>query len=583
MKVLRYLKPYWLFALLCPLAMILEVSMDLLQPTLMSDIVDNGILGTAAADENLRYVLITGLKMLVFSLIGCFGGIASAAFGTAAAQKMGNDLRKDAFAKVMHMSFQQTDKFTTGSLVTRLTNDITAIQEFVAMSLRMFVRTGMQFIGGIAVILTLNVNFGLVLVISLPVQLIAVAIIMKKASPLFSIVQTKLDKVNSVVQENVSGARVVKAFTREEYEINRFDNANTDLMTTNLKVQKLLATLNPILMIIMNASVIAIIMIGGFQVEAKAMQVGEVMAAVTYITQILMSVMMVGMMFQQVSRSAASMKRVNEVLSTDPVISDGNKSADSDNSGTVEFRNVGFSYPGSSGKPVLSGIDLKAEKGQMIAILGSTGCGKTSLVNLVPRFYDATDGDVLVDGVNVKDYDVDTLRQKIGVVLQKSELFSGTVAENIRWGCETATDEEVKTAAKIAQAEEFINGFNDGYNTMISEKGASLSGGQKQRMAIARAIIKKPEILIFDDSTSALDLSTEAKLHKALRENLSGVTVIMIAQRIASVMRADKIAVLENGSICAFGTHKELMETSDVYSDIYYSQMKQGEEEAVNG
>lgn len=583
MKVLRYLKPYWVFALLCPLAMILEVSMDLLQPTLMSDIVDNGILGDAAADENLRYVLITGLKMLVFSLIGCFGGIASAAFGTAAAQKMGNDLRKDAFAKVMHMSFQQTDKFTTGSLVTRLTNDITAIQEFVAMSLRMFVRTGMQFIGGIAVILTLNVNFGIVLVISLPVQLIAVAIIMKKASPLFSIVQSRLDKVNSVVQENVSGARVVKAFTREEYEINRFDNANTDLMTTNLKVQKLLATLNPILMIIMNASVIAIIMIGGFQVEAKAMQVGEVMAAVTYITQILMSVMMVGMMFQQVSRSAASMKRVNEVLSTNPVISDGHKSADSDNSGTVEFRNVGFSYPGSSGKPVLSGIDLKAEKGQMIAILGSTGCGKTSLVNLVPRFYDATDGDVLVDGVNVKDYDVDTLRSKIGVVLQKSELFSGTVAENIRWGCETATDEEVKTAAGIAQAEEFIDGFNDGYDTMISEKGASLSGGQKQRMAIARAIIKKPEILIFDDSTSALDLSTEAKLHKALRENLSGVTVIMIAQRIASVMRADKIAVLENGSICAFGTHKELMESSSVYRDIYYSQMKQGEEEAVNG
>lgn len=583
MKVLRYLKPYWLFALLCPLAMILEVSMDLLQPTLMSDIVDNGILGDAAADENLRYVLITGLKMLMFSLIGCFGGIASAAFGTAAAQKMGNDLRKDAFAKVMHMSFQQTDKFTTGSLVTRLTNDITAIQEFVAMSLRMFVRTGMQFIGGIAVILTLNVNFGIVLVISLPVQLIAVAIIMKKASPLFSIVQSRLDKVNSVVQENVSGARVVKAFTREEYEINRFDNANTDLMTTNLKVQKLLATLNPILMIIMNASVIAIIMIGGFQVEAKAMQVGEVMAAVTYITQILMSVMMVGMMFQQVSRSAASMKRVNEVLSTNPVISDGHKSADSDNSGTVEFRNVGFSYPGSSGKPVLSGIDLIAEKGQMIAILGSTGCGKTSLVNLVPRFYDATKGDVLVDGVNVKDYDVDTLRSKIGVVLQKSELFSGTVAENIRWGCETATDEEVKTAARIAQAEEFIDGFNDGYDTMISEKGASLSGGQKQRMAIARAIIKKPEILIFDDSTSALDLSTEAKLHKALRENLSGVTVIMIAQRIASVMRADKIAVLENGSICAFGTHKELMESSSVYRDIYYSQMKQGEEEAVNG
>ena len=583
MKVLKYLKPYWIFAVLCPLAMILEVSMDLLQPTLMSDIVDNGILGTAGADENLRYILITGLKMLTFSIIGAVGGIASAAFGTTAAQKMGNDLRKATFSKVMHLSFQQTDKFTTGSLVTRLTNDISAIQEFVAMSLRMFVRTGMQFIGGIAVILTLNVNFGLVLVISLPVQLIVLAVIMKKAAPLFSVVQTKLDKVNSVVQENVSGARVVKAFTREEYEINRFDNANSELMATNLKVQKLLATLNPILMVIMNASVIAIITIGGFQVEARAMMVGDVMAAVTYITQILMSVMMVGMMFQQVSRASASMKRVNEVLNTTPTITDGTGITPEESNGTVELKDVSFSYPGSSGKPVLSHISLKAQKGQMIAILGATGCGKTSLVNLIPRFYDATEGEVFVDGVNVKDYNVDVLRSKIGFVLQKSELFSGTVSENIRWGYENASDDDIRTAAGIAQAEEFINGFNDGYDTMISEKGASLSGGQKQRMAIARAIVKKPEILIFDDSTSALDLSTEAKLHKAMRENLSGVTIIMIAQRIASVMRADKIAVLENGSICAFGTHDELMKTSNVYRDIYYSQMKQGEGETING
>ncbi len=576
MKVLKFLKPYWIFALLCPLAMILEVSMDLLQPQLMKDIVNDGILGDGTAAENLTFVIITGLKMLMFSLIGCFGGIASAAFGTTAAQKMGNDLRKATFSKAMHLSFQQTDKFTTGSLVTRLTNDITAIQEFVSMSLRMFVRTGMQFIGGITVILTLNVNFGLVLIISLPIQLIILAVILKKAAPLFSVVQTKLDKVNSVVQENVTGARVVKAFTREEYEIGRFENANTDLMNTNLKVQKLIATLNPILMVVMNASVIAIILIGGFQVEAKQMLVGDVMAAVTYITQILMSVMMVGMMFQQVSRASASIKRVNEVLDTVPVINNGEIS-ENKGTGTVEFKNVSFSYPNSSGRPVLKNIDLKINSGETLAILGATGCGKTSLVNLIPRFYDATEGEVLIDGVNVKDYAVDTLRSKIGVVLQKSELFSGTVSENIRWGNENATDEDIKRAADIAQATEFIEGFNDGYDTMITEKGASLSGGQKQRMSIARAIVKKPEILIFDDSTSALDLSTEAKLHKALRENLDDVTVIMIAQRIASVMRADRIAVIEGGEIAACGTHKELMASCKVYRDIYNSQLKEGE------
>ena len=573
-KIFKYLKPYWLFALLCPLSMILEVSMDLIQPQLMSNIVDNGILGGGALDENLQYVLRTGLFMLGFSLLGCAGGIASAAFGTTVAQKFGNDMRKDTFEKVMHLSFQQTDKFTTGSLVTRLTNDITAIQQFVAMSLRMFVRTGMQFLGGIACLLTLNVNFGLVLIISLPVQLTVVALIMKRAAPLFGVVQNKLDKVNSIVQENVTGARVVKAFTREEYEIDRFGNANSELMETNMKVQKLLAILNPILMVVMNASVMAIILIGGLQVEARAMEVGSVMAAVTYITQILMSVMMVGMMFQQVSRAMASAKRVKEVLDTDPVIFDGNSDAKI-TEGKVEFKNVSFAYPNTSGKPVLKNINLTAQPVQLLAISGSTGCGKTSLVNLIPRFYDCTDGEVLIDGVNVKDYKLDDLRSNIGVVLQKSELFSGTVAENIRWGDDNASDDEVKLAAQTAQAEEFIQGFTDGYDTMISEKGASLSGGQKQRMSIARAILKKPKILIFDDSTSALDLSTEAKLHAALRERLTDVTVIMIAQRIASVMRADKIAVIDKSTICAFGTHTELMQTSKVYRDIYYSQMKE--------
>lgn len=574
MKLIKYLKPYWVFALLCPLAMILEVAMDLVQPQLMSQIVDSGILGTGTVDENLMFILFTGIKMLILVIIGCAGGILSAAFGTTAAQKMGNDLRKDVFSKVMGLSFQQTDKFTTGSLVTRMTNDITAVQDFVSIALRMFVRTAMQFVGGIVMVLSLNVNFGLVLIVSLPIQLIVLSIILKQAAPLFGIVQKKLDKVNSVVQENVTGARVVKAYTREEYEIERFGKANGELMETNLKVQKLLALLNPVLMIIMNASVVAIIMLGGLQVQAQAMNVGEVMAAITYITQILMSVMMVGMMFQQVSRSKASALRILEVLETEPAIL-GKKSDTAETSkGTVEFKNVSFYYPGFSGRPIINNISFSVNSGETVAILGATGCGKTSLVNLIPRFYDATEGEIIYNGKNVCEYELQELRSKIGVVLQKSELFSGTVMENIRWGNENATEEEVIAAAKIAQADEFVTGFNDGYNSVISEKGASLSGGQKQRLSIARAILKKPQLLIFDDSTSALDLSTEAKLQNALKENLGDTTIIMIAQRVASVMNADKIAVIDNGELVAFGNHNQLMKTSDIYQDIYNSQMK---------
>ncbi len=575
-KVLKYLKKYWYFAVLSPLFMVLEVSMDLVQPSLMSRIVDDGIVR-----QDFGIILNLGIQMLIFTLLGCVGGILSGVFGNLAAQNFSNDLRKDAFAKVMKMSFQQTDKFTIGSLVTRLTNDITACQDFVGMALRMMVRTLMQFIGGIVMVLSINATFGYILLFTLPIQIVVIILVLRKGAPLFSVVQSKLDRVNSVVQENVSGARVVKAYTREDYEYDRFSKANDDLVSTNLRVQKLMALLVPILSILMNASVIAVIYIGGEPVRtaAESAQVGSIMAAITYITQILMSMMMIGMMFQQVTRATASASRIREVLEADPVIADGNFTGSTPENGTVEFRNVSFRYPGVQSGNVLSGVNFRVNKGETVAVLGATGCGKTSLVSLIPRFYDATEGEVLVDGVDVREYKLDELRHKIGFVLQKSELFSETIEQNIRWGDPDATDEEVKRAAEIAQADEFISGFTDGYKDMITEKGSSLSGGQKQRLSIARAIVKNPEILIFDDSMSALDLATDAKLQQTLREKLKGTTVIMIAQRVASVMRADKIAVIDNGTIVAFDNHNNLMKTCDVYRDIYNSQMREGAEQ----
>ncbi len=572
-KVLRYLRKYWVIAALSPLFMILEVSMDLLLPDLMSRIVDEGVL-----PGDMEVIFSVGLRMLIVAFIGCFGGIMAGIFGTTASQRFSCDLRKDAFSRVMNMSFQQTDSFTTGSLVTRLTNDITACQDFVAMALRMMVRTLMQFIGGIYMVLKINVSFGLILLVMLPIQLVIILVVLKKGSPLFGIVQSKLDRVNSVVQENITGARVVKAYTREEYETNRFSAANNELCETNLRVQKLMALLMPILSILMNASVIAVIFIGGKQVEAQSLEVGRVMAAITYITQILMSMMMIGMVFQMVTRASASAKRIAEVLDTEPAIKDGGFDGETQEQGTVEFRSVSFRYPNVHANNVLSDISFKVSRGETVAILGATGCGKTSLVSLIARFYDATEGEVLVDGVNVKEYDTAALRRKVGFVLQKSELFSETIEQNIRWGNSEATDEEVCRAAETAQASEFIESFTDGYKDMITEKGSSLSGGQKQRLSIARAIAKKPEILIFDDSMSALDLSTDAKLQRALRENLGDTTVIMIAQRVASVMKADRIAVIDNGRLVAFDSHANLLESCEVYKDIYSSQMREGDE-----
>lgn len=568
-KLSKYLKPYALFAVLTPLSMVGEVLGDLLQPKLMSKIVDDGVLG-----QDMDLIIRTGLLMLLVLIGGGACGIAASAFGGIASQSFSRDLRVDVFKRVMGLSFEQTDKFTTGSLVTRLTADITAIQQMVDFMLRMLVRDSLLFFGGIIMMLTLNVRFGIIILCALPVEIIMMIVILKKANPYYSIVAKRLDSVNSVVQENVTGARVVKAYVREDTEEKRFDDANISLMESNLRVQTLMAILQPLLMTILNLSVIAVIVIGGWQVQAQAMKVGEVMAAITYLTQVLHGVMMMSMMFQTLAKASASANRLREVLETDPVIKSGSVSLSDKTGGTVSFKNVSFSYPETKGRPVISDLTLDIKSGESVAILGATGSGKSSLVNLIPRFYDCTAGEVLVDGVNVKDCKLDELRKKVGIVLQKSELFSGTVEDNIKWGDKNATHEEVISAAQAAQADEFIQKIPAGYEGIIAEKGASLSGGQKQRLSISRAVLKKPEILILDDSTSALDLGTEAKLRAEIDRKMNGTTLIIIAQRIQSVKSCDRIAVLDHGKLCACDTHENLLKTCEVYQDIYASQVK---------
>ncbi len=593
-KIAKYLRPYWYLVLISPLMMMGEVVADLFQPKLMSVIVDCGIVGSSDIADNalasfimrlfcgegpytsMQIIICIGATMLTLVVIGGFFGTFCAYTAARAAQSFGHDLRCDAYRRVMSLSIEQTDKFTTGSLVTRMTNDVSMLTEFVEMITRMFVRAPIFFIGGTIMLLTLNLSFGVVLLCSLPVMLVMLILVLSRATPLFSQVQTRLDKVNSVVQENVGGARVVKAYVREDYENARFDNANGALRDINYRVLRIFAIMSPILNIIMNVSVIAVILIAGLrgQAAASSVSIGSIMAAITYITQVLSSVMMVTMVFQSVSRAAASSRRVLEILESDPVISSGRREGEGRDDVCISFRGVGFRYPGTTGRPVLHDIDLDVKRGEVLAVIGATGAGKTSLVNLIPRFYDATEGSVTVDGIDVREWDTQRLRARMGFVMQKSELFSDTVAGNIRWGKPNATDAEVAEAAEVAQAADFIGGFQDGYDTFIAEKGASLSGGQKQRMSIARALVRRPEILILDDSTSALDLSTEARLQSALRERLAGTTVIMIAQRIASVKNADRIAVIENGTIRDCAPHDELMRTCATYRDIYDSQMQ---------
>lgn len=574
----KYLKKYWFFALLAPLFMLGEVSMDLLQPRLMSIIVDEGVLGLSNNNVgDLSLVITTGLKMIGLVLAGCLCGILSGVFANLCAQNFSNDLRKDTFSKIMSLSFSQTDQFTTGSLITRVTNDITQVQNLVMQAIRGFVRTFLLFAGGILCMLSLDLSFGVVVACALPLVLFTVIFFLRRTNPLFTVLQEKLDGVNNVMQENVSGSRVVKAYVKEEYEQNRFEGANNGLVHTQLDVLLLLSYMTPIMNIILNISIVAIIKVGSIQVQAGALTPGNVMAAITYISQILNAVMRMSMIFQTVSRGLASGRRIEEILDCTPAILGGSTIPDAAAAkGKVEFRNVSFAYPGMEHEKVLDGINLTIFPGETFAILGATGCGKTSLINLIPRFYDATEGYVLIDDVDVRDYPLTALRDKVAVALQKSEIFQTTIGENISWGNPDADLAEITLASEIAQAAEFIQKKSEGMDTIVAQSGASLSGGQKQRVAIARAVLKNSDILIFDDATSALDLQTEARLYDALGRERSDITKIIIAQRIASVKDADRIAVLENGKLAALGTHEELLSNSPIYQDIYQSQLKEG-------
>ncbi|MBR6577908.1 MAG: ABC transporter ATP-binding protein [Clostridia bacterium] len=575
--------------------MIGEVLGDLCLPYLMSYIVNFGVEGYSPVDPEhgsplaaklidiflgsdatrMEIIILFGILMLCVTLVGGFFGTFCAYTAAKASQGFGNDLRRDAYSRVMSLSVEQTDKFTTGSLVTRMTNDITILVEFVEHMLRMVVRSPMFFIGGTVMLLSLNVRFGLVLLCTLPLQLFAMVFVIRKAVPLFSEVQKKLDRINSVARENISGARVIKAYVREDYECERFEGANSEMRDTNLKVQLLLTFINPILIVSLAFATVAIIYIGGLQtqIEASGMTTGTVMAAITYVTQVVNSLMMLTMIFQTISRAGASSKRIVEVLESDPVIKGGNEKDGRNSEIAIEFKDVDFKYPGTTGKNVLSDISLTVKKGETLAVIGATGSGKSSLISLIPRYYDAAKGKVYIEGRDIAEYDLPSLRKKIGYVMQKSELFSDTIANNIKWGKDDATDAEIREAAAIAQADSFVSEFTEGYDTFIAEKGASLSGGQKQRLSIARAIVRRPEILILDDATSALDLATEAKLQTALREAMKDTTVVMVAQRIASVRHADRIAVIESdGRILHCAPHEELLKISETYRDICASQ-----------
>ena len=595
-KLLKYLKKYWYFALLAPIFMIAEVTMDMLVTNKMGTMIDivNSYGPTSNNNQFLNTIVSNGIIMLALVLIGVVSGILSGVFANLASQKFANDLRKGLFSKIMHLSFQQSDDFSTASLVTRVTNDVTAVQTMIAMAIRMFIRSLSMFILGIVFTLQISKQFMIILAVALPLEILIMVFFMIKAFPMFSIVQTKLDKVNSVVHENLTGARVVKAFSKEDYEYNRFVEANDTLTSITLKVNKLMAIIMPLFMLIVYAGMIAIYYIGAnSQFDAMLylenfatsidpkISVGEMEKATTYIMMIMSSLLMIGMTFANMARAAASGKRINEVLETPDIICDGNLDVTTlKETGTIEFKNVDFAYPNASAS-VLENINLKIEKGETVAIVGATGSGKTTLVNLITRFYDVTKGEILVDGENIKNYKLVDLRNKIAIVLQKAELFAGTIKENIKWGNPNATDEEVEWAANIAQAIEFIDSKEKKFDEYVEEKGTSLSGGQRQRLSIARAIVNKPEILIFDDSTSALDLVTEAKLYKAMRDNIADTTKIVVAQRIATAKNADKIVVLDGGTIIAYDTHENLLANCEIYQDIYNSQLKR--EGDING
>ncbi len=575
----KYVKRYLPLAVLAGLFMVGEVLMDLVQPGIMSRIVDDGVLGMngdGLGDLSLVWTL--GLQMIGLVLFGGLCGSMNNVFVHLSGQNIGNEMRKDAFRRIMAFSFSQMDQFGAGTLVTRVTNDITQVQNFVSQFVRGMVRCVFLTLGSITFMFLLNRAFGLIMLCAFPFIVGVLAFCLWKANPLFLRLQAQLDRLNSIMQEDVSGLRIIKACVRELYEKARFGKANDELIKTQLGVLVVFAFMNPAINALIYLTVAAICLSGFRQVSSGGATPGVIMAAITYTTQLLHGLLMLVMLFQSISKGLASWKRVKELLDSRPELENGSFAGSVELRGAVEFRDVSFCYPGS-GRLVLKNINLKIAPGETVAIMGATGCGKTSLANLIPRFYDAQSGAVLVDGVDVREYDLQALRSKTAVTLQRAELFSAPIGENIAWSWPEVSQEKISQAAGIAQADGFISSQAQGYDTPVAERGMSLSGGQKQRLSIARAVIKPAEILIFDDSTSALDLQTEAKFYEALDHARQDATKIIIAQRIASVRRADRIVVLDKGAIAAVGSHEELLGSCAIYQDIYRSQMGEGDED----
>ncbi len=634
-KLGRFLRPYWAWAVLAPLLMMLEVAMDLMQPRLVQRIVDQGL-----TQGNMALVVNTGLLMVGLAAIGVVGGSGCAFFSVLAAQGFGTDLRHDLFAKVQSLSFANLDQWETGQLITRLTNDVTQIQELVMMMLRIMVRAPLLMVGSLIMAILTSPTLALLFLLLIPLVIAVIVWIINKSYPMFSEVQRRLDALNTVMQENLAGVRVVKAFVREAYEIGRFRTANRRLMEQNISAARVLAFNMPLVMLILNVGTVAALWLGGVQINAGSLQVGQVIAFINYLTQTLFSIMMVSMMTMRLSRAEASAERIQEVLNSQPAVVDKPDAIRTFTpKGHIAFEGVSFRYDGADAEPVLKNVNFVVEPGQTVALLGATGAGKSSLIHLIPRFYDVAEGRVLIDGIDVREIDQTALRSRISIVLQESVLFSGTIRDNIRYGRPDASDEEVIAAARLAQAHDFIMSFPDGYDSIVGQRGVNLSGGQKQRIAIARALLTNPTILILDDSTSSVDVETEARLQEALAaartagllagsdngsddhgtgdrpsdashrlggavadqarpvsddggnghgadDRLSNVgqasgravrgprTSLIVAQRISTVLNADKILVLDNGRIVAEGTHAQLMETSPIYREIYESQME---------
>ncbi|MBQ2664960.1 MAG: ABC transporter ATP-binding protein [Clostridia bacterium] len=577
----KYIKPYKLYFILGPILMLTEVAGEIVLPKMMSIMVADGV-GEMAQGLGVGFILTRALIMLGFIALMITGGIGGHYFSIRASVYFSSDLRQGLFEKVQKFSFKNIDNFSTGSLVTRLTNDITQMQNMVRMLLIMAMRSPGMLIGGIIMACSINARLATILLIIIPILGGIVFLLLRTAFPRFRAMQKKLDNLNNGIQENITNVRVIKSFVRQDFETEKFTTANDDLMNTTLRALKIVVTTMPIVTLAMNVTTIVMVWTGGHFVVDGTMDAAELIAFTTYITQILMSLMMVSMLFLQMSRALASSSRIKEVLSTEVDLTDDDaKNKDlTVTRGRIEFKNVSFKYYTDKKENVLTNISFTAEPGEVVGIIGTTGSGKSSLVQLIPRLYDVTEGEVLVDGVNVKDYSLRHLRDGVGMVLQKNVLFSGSIAENLRWGDENATDEEIRAAADTAQADMFVQNFTDGYDMELGQGGVNVSGGQKQRLCIARALLKKPKILILDDSTSAVDTATEAKIRASFYTSLKDSTKIIIAQRISSVIEADKIVVLEDGQISGIGTHDELMQSCGEYREIYYSQVDK-EKEAV--